>query len=798
MAGSMPEDAGSLYQCALEHQLAGRDDEARAGYLAVLALRPEHAEASHNLGMLEFSAGNVDAALECLMNAVEADPRQGQIWQSLVEVLRALGAEEHAEQAIAQAAEAGLDATALADLRAPAGTAASADGAAPAPQPSIEPVQAVEATIRERARRIAERSAPGIARQVAHSRPLDRKLGERMVALFKEGRHAELEALAQRITRDLPNNPAGWHFLGNARLARGDLLAGLEDLLKANELFPGDAQLLGHLGGGLGKLGYFAEADICFQRSMENRHPAKRALPGHIEVLRNHVACKIFLGQLAEARRIAEDFVALVPDDATANYSMASVLMARGAMQAAIPYLERAATLNPRLMEAFQDLGLAFFNIGRLEEALRVSEQAIEKNPDAWQSYSNLLFFLSHDERISPKDLFERHTAFGERFEAPLRAEWRPHDNDPDPERKLRIGFVSADFNSHAVAAFIEPILENIDRERFDLYGIYNNTRFDSTTERLKSLFKLWIVATGVSDGDLAEIIRAARIDILVDLSGHTAGSRLMTFARKPAPVQMTWVGYPDTTGLQAMDYFITDRYLAPPGRFDEHFTEKLLRLENAMAFAFPTSAPPVGEAPVFRNGYITFGSFNRPSKITTTTLDLWAELLRAVPEARMLIGSADGDEVRQQLERQFESRDIDRARLRFMPRVALSEYLAAHADIDVLLDTFPYNAGTTALYSLWMGVPILTMKGQRQVSNLGAAVMSKVGLPAFVAEDGIDFVSKGAALARQPAVLSEVRGSLRTRLGTGQNFQPEYLAHCLEEGFGSVWRHWCAVQQRV
>lgn len=776
------------YAQALEHQLAGRFDDAKAAYLALLHLEPAHPEASHNLGMLEYACGASDTALSWLMNAIEARPSEEQFWLSLIEVLHGVGAEDHLAEVARQAATAGLDAATMERVRERCAMAASPVASL---APDEGPDEAEEIRIRTQA--VIARSAPGGRRQVAASRPLERKLAERLLALFHANEFQRLEELALRITRELPRHPSGWHFLGEARLRLGQRLEALKALLKANELFPGDPQLLNHLGRALTWLGYYEEADGCFAHSLMNRHPSKRKSRSHIETLRNYVGLKVMMSRLSEAEQLAREALKLAPEDGAAHFSLAQVYLAARRQEAAIECLQQAIRFDPDAMEAYQDLGLVYFQVGRLEDSLRTTELALARNPNSVAAFSNLLFFLTHDERQSPELLFRRHVEFGERFEAPLQKEWRPHENDPNPERKLRVGFVSGDFWSHPVAQFFEPILIKLDREKFTLFGFHNSNVNDGITQRLRSLFDVWISVSFVSDRDLAEIVRAAKIDILIDLSGHTAGHRLMTFARKPAPVQMSWIGYVETTGLKSMDYYVTDRYLAPPGCFDEHFTEKLLRLNSAIAFNFDHEAPTVGPAPVLRNGFVTFGSFNRTSKISSVTLDLWSALLSAVPNSRLLIGSVDTEDTQRNLTQELVSRQIDAERLRFLPRVPFRSYLEAHNEVDVLLDTFPYNAGTTALHSLWMGVPLLTIKGKRMVSNIGASLMSKAALSAFVAEDGEDFVSKGAALARQPDLLNELRSGLRERLARDQNFDAKYVTRCLEDGFRSAWGDWCA-----
>lgn len=640
---------------------------------------------------------------------------------------------------------------------------------------------------------IIERSEPGANRLIKPTRPLDRKLAEQMIAHFRSGQFRTLAQLARQVTRQLPGHPSGWHFLGVALRRLGEPLEGLRALLKANDLFPGDPQLLGHLGGALASMGYSEEADGCFRCGLANQHPARRTQPVYLETLRNYVTLKVGARQYAEAERLARELVELVPEDGHAYFAMAQVCLATRRIEQAIQHLETVIRLSPGMMDAYQDLGLAYFQAGRLADSLHTTELAIARNPDAWQAFSNLLFFLSHDEKRSPDEVFRRHCEFGERYESALRKTWRPHDNDRDPERRLRIGFVSADFCAHAVASFIEPILINLDRSRFDLYGFHNTDKFDRVTRRLKDLFKIWVSVAHVSDQDLAEIIRVAKIDILIDLSGHTAGSALMAFARKPAPIQAHWIGYPNTTGLQSMDYQLLDRYIAPEGMFDDQFTEKLVRLPSNGTFRYPDSFVDVGPLRALENGHVTFGSFNRLGKVTASTLDLWARVLQACPTARMLIGAVPSDAARDNMIAEFERRGIPRGRLTFESRKPTQDYLALHRKVDMILDTVPYPGGTTSNIALWMGVPVLTMAVPTRAGRVGVGIVLRVGLDDFVAVDEEDFIRRACEFAQAPERLAEIRAGMRDRIRNSRNQDIRYVTRGVETAFRMMWRRWCA-----
>ncbi|SFC75514.1 Glycosyl transferase family 41, partial [Polaromonas sp. OV174] len=323
------------------------------------------------------------------------------------------------------------------------------------------------------------------------------------------------------------------------------------------------------------------------------------------------------------------------------------------------------------------------------------------------------MFSISQNEAVDAAALFAEHCRFGAQFEAPLRAQWPQHGNSREPARCLQVGFVSGDLYNHAVASFIEPVLVHLAAyASLSLHAYANHPTDDSVTQRLRGHVKHWHPVVGLSDAALAEKIRADGIDILIDLSGHTSKHRLLSFVRKPAPVQVSWIGYPGTTGLSSMDYYLSDRFILPPGQFDHQFTEKLVYLPANAPFLPAAYAPLVNDLPALSHGYLTFGSFNRPSKISRAVIALWSQLLRALPDSRMVLGAMREDDQYDTLTAWFAEERIARERLDFHPRSGMRNYLALHHQVDVCLDTFPYNGGTTTYHALWMGVPTLTLAG--------------------------------------------------------------------------------------
>ena len=314
----------------------------------------------------------------------------------------------------------------------------------------------------------------------------------------------------------------------------------------------------------------------------------------------------------------------------------------------------------------------------------------------------------------------------------------------------------------------------------------------DGVTQYLRTYVSHWDNIAFLSDGQLAQKISDDGIDILIDLSGHTGKNRLLSFARKPAPIQASWMGYPGTTGLRAMDYYFADRYLAPPELCEDRFTEKLIYLPSNAPFQPFPAAPSVNDLPALEKGFITFGSFNRASKLTVETVALWSALLRALPSARLTLGGMSLDGGYDQLIDAFVGEGVASERLCFYPRTTMGEYLELHHQVDICLDTFPYVGGTTTCHALWMGVPTLTVAGLTPACRAGASILANLGLDTFVARDRADFVQKGIACANDLANLAVLRANLRLRCAESPALQPVTIASAFERALRIVWQRWC------
>src|SRR5450830_101965 len=469
------------------------------------------------------------------------------------------------------------------------------------------------------------------------------------------------------------------------------------------------------------------------------------------------------------------------------------VLKNQGDLIGAASAFEQAIKLKPDYAAAYNNLGIVNKDMGDVEAGVRNYRCALKLNPSYASCYSNLLFCLSHSEKIGTKALFAEHRKFSEQYERPFKSSQATHSHSRDSERCLQIGFVSADFRDHALAYFIEPLLKYLSRSKnLTLHAYSNSSITDIVTQRLCEKFSCWHRVDGLSDELFANKIREDGIDILVDLDGHSAGNRLLTFAMRPAPVQVSWLGYLATTGLKAMDYYLADGYLLPPGILDDQFTEKLVQLPANAPFTPYEISPEVNVLPVLTNGYMTFACFNRPNKISHKVIKLWSKLLRVLPQAKMLLGGMPQDGSYDNIIEWFALEGVAVDRLMFHSRSSMQNYLQLHHEVDICLDTFPSNGVTTTCHALWMGVPTLCIEGDRMASRGAMAVMKHVCLDNFVALDEAEFLRQGLFWANNLEQLAEVRMLLRSRFEKSPLGQPEVIAEGLERAFRQMWQAWC------
>jgi predicted O-linked N-acetylglucosamine transferase (SPINDLY family) len=466
----------------------------------------------------------------------------------------------------------------------------------------------------------------------------------------------------------------------------------------------------------------------------------------------------------------------------------------RGDIDEAIAAYQLALQAQPASAGAANNLANALWDSARQEEAIPLLRRAAE-NTDDPAIAGNLLFALNFQPDLSPKQILAEHVRWREHFADPLAARITPPTNDPSPDRRLRIGYVSADFRNHPVGLFMLPILARHDKANFEIVCYSGVETPDLMTQRLRQAADVWRDVAPLSDADLANLIRNDQIDILIDLALHAQGSRLLTFARKPAPVQVTYLGYAGTTGLMTIDYRLTDPYLDPPGSDETVYSEQSWRLPRTYYSYQPIlQAPPPGLLPALANGVVTFASLNNFYKVNKFTLELWRDVLLAVPRSRLLLHAARGSH-REQIAAGFWHGGVDGSRIGFVDRLPLAQYLQLHQQIDIALDPYPFPGATTTLDALWMGVPVVSLAGQTAVSRAGRSILTNAGLAALSVDTPEMYVQAAVKLASELPTLAGLRASLREQVRTSPLLDDVRFARDLESAYRQMWQRWCATR---
>ena len=455
----------------------------------------------------------------------------------------------------------------------------------------------------------------------------------------------------------------------------------------------------------------------------------------------------------------------------------------------------RAFSDQPNLKHA---LARALFEQGRVDACTEVLRSLVFAADVSAAVHSDLLRALNYSERTTPSAIYFEHRQWAKRHACTFSERPVTHANTPIAERRLRVGFSSPHLRKHAVTFFLESVLVHFDREQVEIVLYSDAVTQDEYSGRLRSQAALWRDTAALDDEALAALVRSDGIDILVDLTGHTPGHRLLAFARRPAPVQMTWNGYPNTTGMHAMGYRITDAYCDPPGETEALHTERLLRLpEVYMSFNAPADTGPVTPLPAGRSGTITFASFNGCYKLSSTILELWRQILERTPSSRLVLVAVPPGVAEERIRARLIGAGVAQDRLAFHGRVSHEQFLELHHEVDIALDAFPYHGTTTTCYSLWMGVPVITLAGRCHVSRVGVSLLTNVGLPELVGHDGDDYVGIACALASDRSRLAHLRGDLRARMMSSPLTDGAKCARGLQDAWRSVWVQWCDTQRR-
>ena len=479
-----------------------------------------------------------------------------------------------------------------------------------------------------------------------------------------------------------------------------------------------------------------------------------------------------------------------MPGSTHAHYNLATALAGNGLLEEAILAYRQALQLDPQNAAASNNLGNIYADQGSFDQALDTIREALRLNPDQPTFHSSLLFLMQFHPDNGPAVLRDELAAWSRRHAHPLRRFIRPHANDRSPDRPLRIGYVSPDFRDHVVGRNIWPLFQHHDPRQFQVFCFSEVTTPDAMTARFRSLAYDFQTTAGRSDEEVAELIRGSAIDVLVDLALHTANNRLPVLARKPAPVQVTFAGYPGSTGLDTIDYRLTDPYLDPPGQ-DDYSETSVRALDSFWCYDPQSEIVPVNELPALSIGHVTFGCLNTFRKVNVPLLKLWAQVLQAVPSSRLLMFAPVGS--RQRLVEWMAMQGVATNRITFSNYLPRRDYLTLYHAIDIGLDTHPYNGHTTSLDSLFMGVPVISRVGDRVVGRAGYSQLMNLGLPELIAHSDDQFVQIATTLAADLPRLATLRQGLRARMQTSPLMDAAAFARNIEAAYRQMWREWCA-----
>jgi len=606
-----------------------------------------------------------------------------------------------------------------------------------------------------------------------------------LVDLYQSGYLKKTEATCKKILKSHPHAFLILNILGLSLQGQNKLQEALQVFGKAIKFKSDYLEAINNYGVVLQKLGNPSKA-------IKNYDQAICLNPNDEEIHNNRGVALKDLGRSEEAIQSYDKAIKLKPDYAQAYNNRGVVLNDLGQLGEAVKSYDKAIKLKSDYAQAYNNRGVVLKDLGQLEESIKSYDKAIKLKPGYSEAYSNLIFTLNYSSKIAPINIFYKHLEFNKRFSQNI---FLKNKSNREIDTKLKIGYVSADFRAHSVAYFFESLLKSHDKHLVEVYCYYNNTREDSTTKRLIDESEHWRSIVNMSDKDVVSLIKQDDIDILVDLSGHTANNRLTMFAYKPAPIQVTWLGYPNTTGLSAIDYRFTDDIADPVGDADNLHSEKLIRLPNGfLCYQGNELAPMNDTLPSLEKGYITFGSFNNLSKITHETIEAWVKVLQSVSNSHILLKSKQFSDAKIKLKYLdiFKQEGISKERIELYSQLPKTEdHLALYNSIDVGLDPFPYNGTTTTCEALWMGVPTITMSGDRHSARVGASIMNHIGLKEFIAFNVDEYVDIAVKFAKNVDYLAKLRGGLRRKMQYSALCDNKTFASNIEQAYKTMWNQY-------
>lgn len=737
-----------LYRAASCHQ-TGLWQEAESLYRSILKEVPHQPDANHNLGVLAMQTGKNKVGLSYLKVALQLNPSNPQYWISYIKGL--IQAQEYraAQDMISEGYKHGLHGAAISSLE-------SQLHAALAP------------------------SAANKAVKDAASEDPPQKAIKELLALSDNGQFERVEERARGMIKEFPQYGMAWKALGVALKMQKRGAEALEPMREAARLRPQDAESHKNLATVMREQGLYAEAEASCRQALALRPQFAEAYNSLGNILNEQ-------GRFAEAESAFRQALTLKPIYAGAYLGLGNALKDRGCLREAENYYRQALEIDPNFFEALGNLTSVLNSEGRVDEGEAIYRRAFLLRPNDLTMRSNLLFGMNYSLNYTRQSLFLQALKYG-KMAAERVTPFSSWNARLFPDR-LRVGFVSGDLRKHPVGYFIENVLKEIDPRRLSLVAFATYAGSDEVTQRLRPHFDDWISLCDVDDARAAKCIYDQNIDILIDLSGHTEFNRLPVFAWRPAPVQISWLGYFATTGLAEMDYLLADR-MGVPLEQKAFFSEKIVYLpESRLCFTPPAESPEISPLPAENTGNLTFASFQTLAKINDSVLALWGRVLAELPLARLRLQSEFLVDigVRENLEKRLRAQGIAPCRVSMHSGVSREQYLAAHAEIDVILDSFPYPGGTTTCEALWMGVPTITLAGDTLLSRQGASLLSAAGLSDWITYTADQYVAKAVALSNALPDLARLRGGLRQHVAASPLFNAKRFAGFFEEALWEI-----------
>lgn len=751
------QTVAQILQLAVNHHKSGGTQAAEDLYRAILNVQPKHPDANHNLGVLIAQSSQPLAGLPFLQAALETQPENEQYWLSYIDALIQDKQFDIAAETLALGRKHGLQGAGIEKL---------------ADRLLIHKQERAQTNKSEAPAAAVEKNTPAPSRQEI----------KRLTNLRRKGKVPAIEAYARELTQRFPDHGLGWKTLASMLEKQQLIDEALRAAQKAVELLPEDHEVHNALGALLEKKARFPEAETHFTKALQLKPNFVAALSG--------------LGNLLRIQRRLPEAEALflralkLESSAVLHNNFGTILMDQGRILEAESSYRRAIEIQPGFALAHTNLGVSLRAQGRLTDAIVSQRRALKIDPESTEKHSNLLFTLNYTSGTADLSHLEEARKYGRMVAKKVKEPFSDWRCATQPER-LRVGVVSGDLFNHPVGYFLESLLEKLNPDRVELIAYPTNPKADDLTNRMKAHFSQWKPLFGLSDDAAARMIHADGVHLLLDLSGHTSHNRLPMLVRKPAPVQVSWLGYFATTGVAAIDYFLADKIGVPEAQ-QENFTEALWYLpDTRLCFSAPEVKLSVAPLPAQANGHITFGCFQKLTKVGDDVLAAWSAILAALPTARLRwqCGPLSDPTVVKQLFTRLQRFGIDPARVTVQGAMPRSNYLAAHAEVDLILDTFPFPGGTTTCEALWMGVPTVTLAGDTLLSRQGASLLSAAGLSDWVADSEEEYIAKAIALASDVDTLSKLRAQLREQVLSSAVFNAEKFAANFEDALWGMWQ---------